>query len=120
MVAAGAECVPVYSSHRLTAQSNCSVFFIYHLVRRPRFVLDFTLTLLLIHIVLTTYYSGALPSSAFVWLIMAAGSAVTVISAEQLCVRREMREGLQTAPVPTDVEEIEMGTRRPQQGLRMD
>ncbi|KAL5513431.1 hypothetical protein ACEPAH_3830 [Sanghuangporus vaninii] len=100
--------------------AGADVFFIYHLVRRPRLVLDFTLTLLLIHLVLTTYYSGALPSSPFVWLIMAAGAVVTVVSAEQLCVRREMREGLETASVPTDVEEIELGTRRPQQGLRMD
>lgn len=99
---------------------SCSVFYLYTLVRRPRLVLDFTMTLLMIHVVLTTYYSGALPSSLFVWAVMAAGAAGTVITAEQLCVRREMQEGLQTIPVPTDVEEIEMGTRRPQQGLRMD
>lgn len=83
-------------------------------------MLDFTLTLLLLHIVLTTYYSGALPSSLFVWLVMAAGGAGTVIVAEQLCVRREMNEGLQTTSVPTDVEEIELGVRRPAQGSRMD
>ena len=97
-----------------------SVYFLYTLVRRPRLILDFTLTLVLIHLVLTTYYSGALPSSLFVWCVLAVGAVGTVIGAEQLCVRREMREGLQTVPVPTDIEEIEMGTRRPQQGLRID
>ena len=77
-----------------------------------------------LHLILTTYYSGSLPSSLFVWIVMAAGTAATVVFAEQACVRREMREGLQTVVQPgssgADVEEIEMGTRRPAQGLRMD
>ena len=81
-------------------------------------MLDFTATLLLVHVVLSTYYSGALPSSVFVWLVLLLGSIVTVTGAEQLCVRREMNEGLQTAP--SESEEIEMGIRRPQQGTRMD
>ena len=52
---------------------------------------------------------------------MAAGTAATVVFAEQACVRREMREGLQTAVMSgAGEEEIEMGTRRPAQGLRMD
>ncbi|EJC99986.1 uncharacterized protein FOMMEDRAFT_112301 [Fomitiporia mediterranea MF3/22] len=100
--------------------AGADVLYIYTLVRRPRLVLDFSLTLLLVHIVLTTYYSGALPSSPFVWLAMAGGTIGTVVVAEQLCVRREMREGLQTLSAPTDVEEIEMGTRRPLPGSRID
>lgn len=52
---------------------------------------------------------------------MTFGTATTVIAAEQLCVRREMQEGLQTTQSTVDAEEIEMGTRtRPPQGSRMD
>ena len=112
-----------YPSRYPAASSDvlCSVFYIYSFIRRPRLVLDFTLTLLLFHLILTTYYSGSLPTSFFVWLVMTVGTACTVIFAEQLCVRREMREGLQTLqPSNIDAEEIELGTRRPAQGLRED
>lgn len=68
--------------------------YIYHIVRKPTHVLDFALTLLLNHLILTTYYSASLPSSLFFWLTVIGGAAATVIFAEQLCVRREMRDGL--------------------------
>jgi len=76
--------------------SGADVFYVYYLIRKPTHVLDFTLTLLLNHFILTTYYSASLPSSLFFWLIMFGGSTTTVIFAEQLCVRREMKEGLGT------------------------
>jgi len=76
--------------------SGADVFYIYHIIRKPTHVLDFALTLLLNHLILTTYYSASLPSSVFFWLVVSAGSATTIIFAEQLCVRREMREGLWT------------------------
>ncbi|KAI5120960.1 hypothetical protein M0805_001664 [Coniferiporia weirii] len=94
------------------------IYYLYALVRRPRLVLDFTATLVLNHVVLSTYYSGALPSSLFFWLVVLLGAAATVVAAEQLCVRRELREGLQTATA--EPEEMEMGTRRLGQGSRMD
>lgn len=95
-----------------------SIFYLYTLVRRPRLILDFTATLVLNHVVLTTYYSAALPSSLFFWFVVLAGAAATVSMAEQICVRREMREGLQTNAV--DVDEIELGQRGPVQGSRID
>jgi hypothetical protein len=72
-------------------------------------ILDFSLTLVFNHLVLTTYYSASLPSSLFFWAIMVAGSALTVIVAEQLCVKREMSEGLSVVPLHTESEEMEMG-----------
>jgi hypothetical protein len=51
--------------------------------------------------VLTTYYSASIPNSLFFWLVMAAGAVVSVVAAEQLCVRREMREGLSINILPT-------------------
>jgi protein SYS1 len=82
-------------------------------------ILDFSLTLVFIHFILATYYSGSLPLSLFFWLVMAASAVIMIAFAEQLCVKREMREGLGPAVVPTrnsnegdDVEAIELGERR--------
>ncbi len=82
-------------------------------------ILDFSLTLIFIHFILATYYSGSLPLSFFFWIVMAASAVIMIIFAEQLCVKREMREGLGPTVVPTrnlddedDVEAIELGERR--------
>ena len=92
----------------------CSVYYLYAIVRRPRLILDFSLTLLFNHLVLTTYYSSAVPSSLFFWAVVLTGSALTIIFAEQLCVKREMAEGLVVASSVHDVDDIEMG------GIRRD
>lgn len=97
------------SSKGVYSNVRFSVYYLYTFVKRPRLILDFVLTLLFNHIVLTTYYSAALPSSIFFWLIMALVAGIMVILGEQLCVRREMREGLRTSP--PELEELEMGAR---------
>ncbi|KAI5895805.1 uncharacterized protein SCHCODRAFT_02620380 [Schizophyllum commune H4-8] len=94
---------------------GADIYYILFLVRRPRLVLDFALTLLFNHILLTTYYAASIPSSLFYWAVVGAGSVMTVIAAEQLCVQREMREGLKVTPLPTtaqDAEEMELGEVR--------
>jgi Integral membrane protein S linking to the trans Golgi network len=85
-----------------------SIYYLYTLVRRPRLVLDFALTLVFNHLVLTTYYSASVPSSLFFWIILAAGTAGTVIITEQLCVKREMTEGL-AVPSADATDDVEMG-----------
>ncbi|KAK0489423.1 integral membrane protein S linking to the trans Golgi network-domain-containing protein [Armillaria novae-zelandiae] len=88
------------------------------LIRRPRLILDFALTLLFNHLVLTTYYAARVPASAFWWAVVAAGALVMVGGAEQLCVRREMREGLGVGVGVGGTEEegglveMELGERR--------
>jgi len=104
---------PPTPRNSLTKRKN-SIYYLYTLIRRPRLILDFALTLIFNHLVLTTYYSASLPTSFFFWLVLLGGSAVTVVVAEQLCVKREMREGLSVVnvrPDPEDVEvdEMEMG-----------
>ncbi|KAF9482999.1 hypothetical protein BDN70DRAFT_874229 [Pholiota conissans] len=92
--------------------SCVDIYYLYKLIRRPRLILDFALTLVFIHLVLTTYYSAAIPTSLFFWLVLAAGAVLTIVTAEQLCVKREMSEGLSVMSVrPEDlqVEEMEMG-----------
>ncbi|KAG6836691.1 hypothetical protein H0H93_004802 [Arthromyces matolae] len=60
------------------------------------------------------YYSASIPTSGFFWLVMAGGSILTVIVAEQLCVKREMKEGLSVPTVPAAedeaLDEMELGS----------
>jgi hypothetical protein len=69
------------------------------------------LTLVFNHLVLTMYYSASIPTSLFFWFVLISGSILTIVVAEQLCVKREMTEGLTVAPLNTDEEadEMEMG-----------
>ncbi|OCH89769.1 hypothetical protein OBBRIDRAFT_835534 [Obba rivulosa] len=87
--------------------SGADIYYLYTLIRRPRLILDFSLTLIFIHLVLTTYYSSALPTSLFFWVVMLASAVLMVIAAEQLCVKREMTEGLTT--VAPEGDDVEMG-----------
>ncbi|KAJ7598828.1 integral membrane protein S linking to the trans Golgi network-domain-containing protein [Mycena floridula] len=100
------------------AACGADTYYLYFLIKRPRLVLDFALTLVFNHIVGTTYYSASIPTSLFFWVVIVAGSVMTVVVAEQLCVKREMREGLSVGPGlladDEEVEEMEMG------GLRRD
>ena len=90
------------------------MFYMYSLVRRPRLILDFTLTLLFNHILLTTYYAASVPTSLFFWVVMAISAVLIVVVTEQLCVRREMREGLAVVSGTNSAraeggDEVEMG-----------
>lgn len=89
--------------------SFADIYYLCALVRRPRLILDFALTLAFSHLVLTTYYSASIPTSLFFWLVIFAWSATTVIIAEQLCVKREMAEGLIISPPRDEVDDVEMG-----------
>lgn len=93
----------------IISHSLYSIYYLYSLIRRPRLILDFALTLVFNHLVLTTYYSASIPTSLFFWLVMFAGSAWIVIVAEQLCVKREMTEGLMISLPRDEAEEMEMG-----------
>jgi len=76
--------------------SGVDIYIIYTLIRRPTMVLDFSLTLILNHTILTTYYASSFPTSLFFWFIMSIGTLFLIVFAEQLCVRRELRQGLKT------------------------
>lgn len=110
LIASSAEYVfhDAYGS-RSNSSLSISIYYLYTLVRRPRLILDFALTLVFNHLVLTTYYSTSIPTSLFFWVVMFAGSAWTVIIAEQLCVKREMTEGLVISAPRDETDEMEMG-----------
>lgn len=73
------------------------------------------------HLILTTYYTASFPNSLFFWLIMTSGAVLLIAFAEQLCVRREMQEGMKTVGVndeppdddEIDTENMELGTLLP-------
>ncbi|BGP17564.1 hypothetical protein JCM10213v2_005597 [Rhodosporidiobolus nylandii] len=79
------------------AASMVDIFFLYHIVRRPTHILDFSLTLIFNHLILTTYYSSAFPTSFFFWFVVGASAVAQIVLAEQWCVRREMRDGFSMA-----------------------
>lgn len=76
------------------ADDFCRVFYLYHIIRRPTYILDFALTLLFNHLILTTYYAASFPTSLFTWSIFILSAVVQIIWAEQLCIKREMRSNL--------------------------
>ncbi|KAK4050670.1 hypothetical protein OIV83_003396 [Microbotryomycetes sp. JL201] len=73
--------------------SMVNVLWLYHLVRRPTHILDFSLTLVFNHLILTTYYASSFPTSLFFWLVLITSTVAQIVIAEQLCVRRELRDG---------------------------
>ena len=81
LLACGAECVVCPTTHitTLTACEPPSIYYILFLVRRPRLVLDFALTLLFNHILLTTYYAASIPSSLFYWGVVGAGAPICAV-----------------------------------------
>lgn len=84
----------MYYFHIIANISVSSVYFLYFFVRRPRLILDFVSTFVLNHVILTTYYAAALPLAVFFWATILGGAFLTITAAEQLCVKRELREGL--------------------------
>ncbi|EPQ56198.1 hypothetical protein GLOTRDRAFT_110702 [Gloeophyllum trabeum ATCC 11539] len=98
--------------------SGIDVYWLSTVVRRPRLILDFALTLVFNHLVLTTYYAASLPTSLFFWIVMVACSTILVVAGEQVCVRREMREGMSVIGVGQAdetgrlTEEMELGDVR--------
>ncbi|RXK35895.1 hypothetical protein M231_06859 [Tremella mesenterica] len=77
---------------------------LYYLIRRPTYILDFSLTLNFVHLILTTYYAKSFPASIFYWAVQALGALVMIVIAEQLCIKREMSTDLSM-----DYEHLESG-----------
>lgn len=63
---------------------DASIFPLYYLIRRPTYILDFSLTLNFIHLILTTYYAKSFPLSIFFWVVQALGALLMIVVAEQV------------------------------------
>lgn len=74
--------------------SLIGVFVLYEIVRRPKQIMDHSLTICLNHLILTTYYSARLPSSLWFYFVLIASAVIQILLTEPLCVQREFRDGL--------------------------
>lgn len=79
------------------SSSMIGVLILYEIVRRPKQIMDHSLTICSNHLILTTYYSSRIPSSIWFYFVLLSSSVVQIILTEQLCVRREFRDGLGVA-----------------------
>jgi len=61
-----------------------SIIPLYYLIRRPTYILDFSLTLTFLHLLFTTYFAKSFPTSFFYWVVQALGAVLMVAVAEQV------------------------------------
>ena len=83
------ECVsPSYPLDHCLSQHplklTTSIVPLYYLIRRPTYILDFALTLNFVHLILTTYYAKAFPTSLFYWVVHTLGALFMIVVAEQV------------------------------------
>lgn len=71
--------------------SSCSVIFLLLLVSRSKLVPDFALTIHLIHLIVTSLYSRALPSNWLWWALQAASATLMTSLGIWSCQWRELR-----------------------------
>lgn len=96
--------------------SFMDVFYLYHLIQRPTHILDFALTLMFNHIILTTYYSAHFPASFFFWLVVSVSAIAQIVLAEHWCVQRDLKEGFSldtSSGAPTTSGSTAPPSRRP-------
>ncbi|POW14076.1 hypothetical protein PSHT_07548 [Puccinia striiformis] len=74
--------------------SLIGVIILYEIVRRPKQIMDHSLTTSLNHLILTTYYSSHLPSSIWFYFVLLSSSVLQILITEHICVKREFRDGL--------------------------
>ncbi|KAF9022722.1 hypothetical protein BGZ52_000660 [Haplosporangium bisporale] len=70
--------------------SVVGVYLLLKIVARARLVLDFSLTLLLYHILMVTYYSGHVPSNFLWWALNGTTAGVMIFGGEYVCMQLEM------------------------------
>jgi protein SYS1 len=60
------------------------------IVEKSKKCLDFSATLFLLHIIITTWYSGHFPRRAEWWIVHIAATIGMIVLGEYLCSRREL------------------------------
>lgn len=79
---------PPYPYGLLTAScpdpADSSIAPLYYLIRRPIYILDFALTLTFNHLLFTTYYAKAFPTSFYFWVVQALGAILMIVFGEQV------------------------------------
>ncbi|KAF9980920.1 hypothetical protein BGZ75_007811, partial [Mortierella antarctica] len=70
--------------------SAVGVFLLLKIVSRARLVLDFSLTLLLYHVFMTTLYSDHVPTSFLWWALNGTTCGIMIFGGEYVCMQQEM------------------------------
>ncbi|KAF9927166.1 hypothetical protein FBU30_003446 [Linnemannia zychae] len=70
--------------------SVVGVFLLLKIVTRARLVLDFSLTLLLYHLLLVTLYSDHIPSTFLWWALNGTTCGIMIFGGEYVCMQQEM------------------------------
>ncbi|KAF9571497.1 hypothetical protein EC968_000460 [Mortierella alpina] len=70
--------------------SAVGVFLLLKIVTRARLVLDFSLTLLLYHVFMTTLYSDHVPTSFLWWALNGTTCGIMIFGGEYVCMQQEM------------------------------
>ncbi|CAG8505153.1 14565_t:CDS:2 [Acaulospora morrowiae] len=72
------------------ANSVVGIYLLVRIVQRARLVLDFSLTLHFFHFLITTYYSGHVPTTFIWWGLNVTTCCIMVFGGELYCMRKEM------------------------------
>jgi hypothetical protein len=70
---------------------RCSVIFILLLIARSKLVLDFALTVHFIHLLVTSFYSHAIPANLFWWALQICSATIMTSLGVWACQWRELR-----------------------------
>ncbi|KAG0213458.1 hypothetical protein BGX28_004313 [Mortierella sp. GBA30] len=70
--------------------SVVGVYLLLKIVSRARLVLDFSLTLLLYHVIMTTLYSDHVPTSFLWWALNGTTCGIMIFGGEYVCMQQEM------------------------------
>ncbi|KAI1316964.1 hypothetical protein EDD11_009208 [Mortierella claussenii] len=70
--------------------SVVGIFLLLKIVARARLVLDFSLTLLLYHVAMTTLYSDHIPTSFLWWALNGTTAGIMIFGGEYVCMQQEM------------------------------
>ncbi|KAG9305447.1 hypothetical protein G9A89_021165 [Geosiphon pyriformis] len=72
------------------ANSVVGIYLLLRVVERAKQVLDFTLTLHFFHLLITSYYSGHIPTTIIWWAINIINCCIMIFGGELYCMRKEM------------------------------
>ncbi|CAG8458027.1 89_t:CDS:2 [Ambispora gerdemannii] len=80
------------------SNSVVGIYLLIRVVQRAKLVLDFTITLHFFHLIITSYYSGHIPTTFVWWAINVTTCCIMIFGGELYCMRKEM-EPIITAPI---------------------
>ncbi|CAG8602084.1 186_t:CDS:2, partial [Diversispora eburnea] len=72
------------------SNSVVGIYLLVRLIQRARLVLDFSLTLHFFHLLITSYYSGHVPTTFIWWALNVTTCCIMIFGGELYCMKKEM------------------------------